>query len=291
MDGKPVKAILFDLDNTLIDTSLAGEEAIQKTRELLKTTLGVDDDTTSRICGKFKEKLFLESFDPSEGKSIDDVRVGHWKQSIHETVGSSPGGSLPAQCYYLWKNSRLERLSLSPPTCSLLKQLQGRYKLLLLTNGETQTQREKVEAVRCEEFFDAVVIGGEQEEQKPSRSIFRLCFDMLGVEAQDCIMVGDSLDTDIQGGLNARVRATVWISKSGEAVPDGSVKPDYTIPTVLDLPHVLTQLHEGPCDAASVPVFRTKPEPAECHGASNRYRPTYRPEDSRVLKWSSPVGL
>ena len=54
-------------------------------------------------------------------------------------------------------------------------------------------------------------------------------------------MVGDSLDTDIQGGFNAGVRATVWISGAG-VVPDGSVKPDYTIPTVLDLPHILAQL-------------------------------------------------
>uniref|UniRef100_A0A0F8BHX0 N-acylneuraminate-9-phosphatase n=2 Tax=Larimichthys crocea TaxID=215358 RepID=A0A0F8BHX0_LARCR len=65
---------------------------------------------------------------------------------------------------------------------------------------------------------------------------------MLGVEAQDCVMVGDSLDTDIQGGFNARVRATVWITSSGGGVPEGSVKPDYTIPTVLDLPDILEQL-------------------------------------------------
>lgn len=65
---------------------------------------------------------------------------------------------------------------------------------------------------------------------------------MLEVEAQDCVMVGDSLDTDVQGGFNAGVRATVWISSVGRGVPDGSVKPDYTIPTVLDLPGILAQL-------------------------------------------------
>ncbi|XP_071337443.1 N-acylneuraminate-9-phosphatase [Trachinotus anak] len=242
MDGKPVKAILLDLDNTLIETSRAGGVAIQKTSELLRTTLDIDDNTISSICDKFKQKLFRESFDPAAGRSIDDVRVGHWEESIQETVGSSSSLSLAGQCYYLWKNSRLEVLSLSPQICDLLKQLRSRYKLLLLTNGETQTQREKVEAVSCEEFFDAIVVGGEHAEQKPFLSIFKLCFDMLGVEAQDCIMVGDSLDTDIQGGYNARVRATVWISSAGGAVPDGSVKPDYTIPTVLDLPHVLAQL-------------------------------------------------
>ncbi|XP_040905965.1 N-acylneuraminate-9-phosphatase [Toxotes jaculatrix] len=243
MDGKNVKGILFDLDNTLIETSRAGEVAIQKTSEHLKTTLGLDDSTISSICDKFKQKLLHESFDPSAGRSIDDVRVGHWEESIQETVGSSSSPCLAAQCYSLWKNSRLEALSLSPQICSLLKKLRSRYKLLLLTNGEAQTQREKVEAVRCEEFFDGIVIGGEHAEQKPFLSIFTTCFNMLGVEAQDCVMVGDSLDTDIQGGFNARVRATVWISNTGAVVPDGSVTPDYTIPTVLDLPHILEQLN------------------------------------------------
>ncbi|GLD48937.1 N-acylneuraminate-9-phosphatase isoform X1 [Lates japonicus] len=242
MDDKTVKAILFDLDNTLIETSRAGAVAIQKTSEFLKTTLGLDDKTTSSICDKFKHKLFHESFDPAAGRSIDDVRVGHWEESIQETLGGSLTPSLAAQCYTLWKSSRLELLSLSPQICDLLKNLRRRYKLLLLTNGEAQTQKEKVDAVRCEEFFDAVVIGGEHPEQKPYVSIFTLCFQKLEVEAQDCVMVGDSLDTDIQGGFNARMQATVWISSAGGAVPDGSVKPDYTIPTVLDLPQVLDQL-------------------------------------------------
>ncbi|KAM3606011.1 uncharacterized protein V6R79_009095 [Siganus canaliculatus] len=242
MDRRAVKAILFDLDNTLIETSLAGEAAIQKTHELLKTTLALDDAAISNICAKFKQKLLHECFDSSAGRSIDEVRVLHWEESIQEMVGSSSAPSLAAQCYSLWKRSRLEALNLSPEIRSLLTQLRHTYKLLLLTNGETQVQREKVEAVGCKEFFDAIVIGGEHTEQKPFPSIFTLCFKMLEVEAQDCVMVGDSLDTDVQGGFNAGVRATVWISSAGRVLPDGSVKPDYTIPTVLDLPGILAQL-------------------------------------------------
>nr|XP_057917998.1 N-acylneuraminate-9-phosphatase [Doryrhamphus excisus] len=243
MDANVIKAILFDMDNTLIETNLASEFAIQKTHEILKSSLAVvDDDTVTSICDKFKHKLLHEKFDSAAGRSIDEVRVGHWEESIKETVdGSTP--TLAAECYYMWKNSRLQRLRLSPEICELLKRLRKRYKLLLLTNGNPQTQREKVEAVGCESFFDAVVIGGDYAEQKPFPSIFRLCFDLLQVEAQDCIMVGDSLSTDIQGGFSARVRATIWINGTGDEVPVGSVMPDYTIPTVLDLEDVLASLN------------------------------------------------
>lgn len=237
-----MKAILFDLDNTLIDTSGANRLAIQKTSELLKTTLGLDDTTVCSICDKFKQKLLHECYDSSSGRSADEVRVHHWEESITETVGSCSTPSLADQCYYMWKNSRLDVLCLAPEVRVFLKQLRSRYKLLLLTNGESRTQREKVEAVECESFFDAIVVGGEHPEQKPCLSIYTLCFDMLQVEAQDCVMVGDSLDTDILGGFNAGVRGTVWVKNADGAVLDGSVKPDYTIPTVLDLPKVLAQL-------------------------------------------------
>lgn len=205
--------------------------------------LSLDDATISSICDKYKQKLLHEIFDPLSGSSLDDTRVRHWEESIEETLGTLSPRSLGAQCYYLWKKSRLEALSLSPEVRNLLRQLHSRYKLLLLTNGEAHTQQEKVDTVKCQEFFDAIVIGGEHSEQKPAVSIFTLCFNRLGVEAQRCVMVGDSLDTDIQGGLNAGVRATVWVT-SGEsaAVSDSYVKPHFTIASVLDLPHVLDQL-------------------------------------------------
>ncbi|XP_015235901.1 PREDICTED: N-acylneuraminate-9-phosphatase [Cyprinodon variegatus] len=242
MEAKSVKAILFDLDNTLIETSGAGEVALQKTRELLKSKLSLDDDAICSIFDKFKLKLLHESSDRLPGTSQDDVRVCHWEESIAETIGRCSISDLASQCYYMWKNSRLEVLCLTPEVRSLLKQLRSRYKLLLLTNGDAQTQREKVEAVKCEEFFDAVVIAGDHAEQKPFPSIFQLCFDQLEVEAQECVMVGDNLDTDIQGGFNAGVRATVWIHRAERTSLDGPVKPDYTIPTVLDLPGILAQL-------------------------------------------------
>ncbi|XP_056465640.1 N-acylneuraminate-9-phosphatase [Gadus chalcogrammus] len=243
MDRKPIEAILFDLDNTLIETALASRVAIEKTNDYLRKTRGLADVSLGHISEKFKHKLQHETFDPTSGGSIDELRVDHWEQSIQEVAGSCTR-SLADECYYLWKSSRLELLSLSPETCALLEALRTRYKLLLLTNGETQTQREKIIATKCEKFFDFIVVGGEFPEQKPAVSIFNHCFTVLGVEAKRCVMVGDSLDTDIQGGFDAGVRATVWIKNSGASQDVCTAKPDYTIPTVLDLPGILVEFNE-----------------------------------------------
>uniref|UniRef100_A0A8C6ULR7 N-acetylneuraminic acid phosphatase n=1 Tax=Neogobius melanostomus TaxID=47308 RepID=A0A8C6ULR7_9GOBI len=243
MENNGIKAIIFDLDNTLIDTSNAGVVALQKVGELLKSTLNLNDGAVETICDTFKQKLYTEVLDSAAGKSIDDIRTVHWEEAIRETAGAQQmSESLGSDCYKLWKSSRLQLLTMSLEVQALLRDLRTKYRLLLLTNGEAQTQREKVEVSSCEEFFDAVVVGGEQEEQKPSISIFRLCFEMLGVQARDCVMVGDSLDTDIEGGLKAAVRATVWI-KTTWATESDSIKPHYTISDVLELPRVLAELN------------------------------------------------
>ncbi|KAK7901498.1 hypothetical protein WMY93_018267 [Mugilogobius chulae] len=241
MENTGVKAIIFDLDNTLIDTSGAGQVALQKVGELLKSTLNVDDATIETICNGFKQNLYNENFNSASGKTIDEVRTLHWEKSLRETVPRCPVESLGSDCYKLWKSSRLQLLTMSPEVQALLQDLRTKYKLLLLTNGETQTQREKVQVSNCDDFFDEVVVGGEQLEQKPSVSIFRLCFEILGVEAQDCVMVGDSLETDIRGGLKAQVKATVWVKRAGES-ESNVIKPHYTVSSVLELPRVLAQV-------------------------------------------------
>ncbi|GAA6103269.1 N-acylneuraminate-9-phosphatase [Tachysurus ichikawai] len=240
MEKGGISAILFDLDNTLVDTAGAGQRALHKVCELLRSKL--KDTNSSDICKRFAHKLREERFDPSEGITIDDVRINHWHEALQEAQSVDPGHALASDCYYAWKTTRLQALELSPEVLALLQELKHSCKLLLLTNGDAQTQREKLEAVRCEGLFSAVVVGGEHTEQKPAVSIFTHCFKLLGVKPQECIMVGDSLDTDIQGGFDAGVRATVWINKSKDVLLENSVIPDYTISSVLDLPDVLAKI-------------------------------------------------
>ncbi|XP_017320259.1 N-acylneuraminate-9-phosphatase [Ictalurus punctatus] len=240
MEKGGISAILFDLDNTLVDTAGAGQLALHKVCELLRSKL--KDTNSSDICKRFTRKLYEEKFDPSAGITIDDVRINHWHEALQEAGSVDPGRALASDCYNTWKTTRLQALTLSPEVLALLRYLKCSYKLLLLTNGDAQTQREKLEAVKCEGLFSAVVVGGEHAEQKPAVSIFTHCFELLGVKPQDCIMVGDSLDTDIQGGFDARVRATVWINKSIDTRPENSVTPDFTIRSVLDLRNILAEL-------------------------------------------------
>lgn len=205
--------------------------------ELLKDKSQFKEDEIHLICNGFQEKLLHETFNPSE-MTIDSLRVLHWEKSMQEI---KPGNykDLAKESYALWKTKRLQLMTLSESTKNMLRELRKSARLVLLTNGERQVQREKIEATGVNAFFDAIVVGGEHSEEKPAPSIFLHCCDLVSVKPEDCVMVGDNLDTDIQGGLNAGLKATIWLNKNPLVNSKPSPTPHYTIHSVNDLPEVL----------------------------------------------------
>ncbi|XP_052039831.1 N-acylneuraminate-9-phosphatase [Apodemus sylvaticus] len=235
-----VRAVFFDLDNTLIDTAGASRRGMLEVIKLLQSKYHYKEEAEI-ICDKVQVKLSKECFHPYS-TCITDVRTSHWEEAIQETKGGADNRKLAEECYFLWKSTRLQHMTLAEDVKAMLTELRKEVRLLLLTNGDRQTQREKIEACACQSYFDAIVVGGEQKEEKPAPSIFYHCCDLLGVQPGDCVMVGDTLETDIQGGLNAGLKATVWINKSGRVPLTPSPMPHYMVSSVLELPALLQSI-------------------------------------------------
>ncbi|XP_008589450.1 PREDICTED: N-acylneuraminate-9-phosphatase [Galeopterus variegatus] len=240
MGPSRVRAVFFDLDNTLIDTAEASRRGMLEVIKLLQSKYHYKEEAES-ICDKVQVKLSKECFHPYN-MCITDLRTSHWEEAIQETKGGTANRKLAEECYFLWKSTRLQHMTLAEDVKTMLTELRKEVRLLLLTNGDRQTQREKIEACACQSYFDAVVVGGEQKEEKPAPSIFHYCCDLLGVQPGDCVMVGDTLETDIQGGLNAGLKATVWINKNRIVPLKSSPVPHYIVSSVLELPALLRSL-------------------------------------------------
>lgn len=187
---------------------------------------------------KFNTKLQMENLDCIPGVNIDEERILLFEAALQETDGLDPDQGLAAKCYFLWKATRLQHMHIPDEVKAMLRSLRQSYKLLLLTNGSATVQREKISACQCQQYFDTIVIGGEHQEQKPALSIFQKCFQLLGVEADGCMMIGDNLDTDIKGGVNAGLGATVWINNNNVTCDEGAM-PDYTVKSVLEVMDIL----------------------------------------------------
>ena len=82
-------------------------------------------------------------------------------------------------------------------------------------------------------FGDRILVGGEEvlagRKEKPDPGIFLKACELAGCTPAEAIHVGDSLTTDVQGGINAGVRATVWINRHGKERPAGAAEPTFTV--------------------------------------------------------------
>lgn len=72
---------------------------------------------------------------------------------------------------------------------------------------------------------------------------------MLGVKPQQCLMVGDKLETDILGGMQAKLGGTIWIPLNGASFEFSQCRPDYIIQSIHELISLLPK-------NVAVPVFR-----------------------------------
>ncbi|VEN41726.1 unnamed protein product [Callosobruchus maculatus] len=144
----------------------------------------------------------------------------------------------------------------------LLKSLREKCLVGLITNGPSAGQWEKVDRLNLKPLFDVILVSGDLPWEKPQKRIFQEACDMLGVVPSQTIMIGDKLETDIQGGINARVGATIWIPPNNRTLNVGDPTPDMIIKNVTELkaliPHIKNLIKEkngsnrGVCERMSL---------------------------------------
>jgi len=106
-------------------------------------------------------------------------------------------------------------LKLYPDAENLLSALKNqKIKLVLVTNGNVETQRNKVGLLKIEKYFDIIVYARElgKENEKPNPEVYRLIFQTLGSKPEEAISIGDNPYTDFLGAKKIGVRTVRLLS-------------------------------------------------------------------------------
>ena len=93
-----------------------------------------------------------------------------------------------------------------------------------VTNGPSDLQRDKLNALGMGKWVEAVVISGDHGVAKPDPAIFQLTLHELGVDPKDVWCLGDSLATDAAGAHGAGITA-IWLNRRGHEVASSDVPP------------------------------------------------------------------
>ena len=119
--------------------------------------------------------------------------------------------------------------------------LSKKYRLFLASNGTASVQKGRMTSANLYRFFETVFVSQEIGYNKPAKAYFDACFARIpGFDPAKCLMVGDSLTSDILGGINAGIK-TVWVNP-GHAPGRPDIVPDYEIEGLKDLPTLLETL-------------------------------------------------
>ena len=117
--------------------------------------------------------------------------------------------------------------------------LSKKYRLFLASNGTASVQKGRMTSANLYRFFETVFVSQEIGHNKPSKAYFDACFSSIpGFDKEKAMIVGDSLSSDIKGGINAGIK-TVWVNPDHKDC--GEIKPDYEIEYL----HQLEALLEG----------------------------------------------
>ena len=127
------------------------------------------------------------------------------------------------------------RTILFPHAIEILQYLTGKsYRLHLITNGFEDTQHQKLKNAGIDGFFIEVITSEGSNSIKPKKEIFDYACRKAGAQYHECIMIGDSIEADIIGAMNAGIDQ-VYVNYHNMVTP---VQPTYTVNTLKQLEEI-----------------------------------------------------
>lgn len=227
-----IEFVLLDLDDTILDFKLSEHTALQQTLGQFGLT------PTEEVCSRYSaiNKSFWEMLERKEITRAQ-LRPGRFEVLFQE-YGLEADPMEVANCYE--KNLSSGHFLL-PGAEDALKILSQHYKLYIVSNGNLHVQRGRLQHSGILPYFQGCFISEEMGASKPDPLFFQNAFARIpDFDPNRAIIVGDSLTSDILGGIQAGI-ATCWVRLPGRKERE-DIRPDHTISALFELPALLKTL-------------------------------------------------
>lgn len=234
-----IRAIFFDLDDTLVDDTISTEACAEAVARELASDRGL---APADLAKAYLDAAiaFWEGLEPGAKHSREvGIRRTMWRAALH-SLGVEDD-ALAAALAARYDAVRAERVEYYPDAVPVLTRLHGKYRLAIITNGFAETHKARIAPLQLGRFFDHVLMAGDLDMVKPDPAIFRHAMSLLNVGPSESVMVGDRYNRDVTGAQAVGMHA-IWMNVRAEQLPEGAAPPDAVIAALSELPAVLSRL-------------------------------------------------
>jgi putative hydrolase of the HAD superfamily len=233
---KPLQALFFDLDDTLIDDDGSYRRSIELScADLAGLYLGLDPVSLVRVYDE-QSRAYWSQLVHTGLENLAAIRFAVWQRAL-ERCGCADN-VVVAQACELYARHRVDTATAFPDAEALLAELHHKMPMALITNGPGDGQREKLRVTGLDRYFDVIVCSGEHGVGKPEPAIFAVALDKLGVTGAAVWHVGDRMESDIAGAKASGLTA-VWVNRTGVGRGPDDPAPDHEINSLAELPGLI----------------------------------------------------
>jgi putative hydrolase of the HAD superfamily len=210
-----VRAVLFDLDDTLFDHRGCSHDALEAVRRCDDSLLAMPLADLERLHSTFLEQLHG---DVMLGKvPLEKARLERFRRLL-TAAGATPPEDLVALTATAYRDRYKEVRRAVRGAVALLAALAGRVRIGIVSNNLFDEQLDKLRLCGLDPFVHALVVSERAGISKPDPAIFAAALERLECGPEEAVMVGDSWTADIAGARAAGIRP-IWFNPLALPVP------------------------------------------------------------------------
>lgn len=227
-----IRHVFLDVDNTILDFNKTEAIALEKTLSALSVP------HSPEVIRRYSQLNLAQWKLLEQGKlTREQVKVRRYRLLFDELKTDAS----PEKAARIYEGLLGQGHYFIDGAVEMLQALYGSFHLYLATNGTASVQKSRLKSAEIEPFFEQIFISEELGCNKPETAFFERCFAAIpDFKKEEAVMVGDSLTSDILGGIRAGIR-TVWFNKDLNE-SSGEIRPDHTIKALSELPGLLRSM-------------------------------------------------